>query len=41
MHPNEIKITESNIDYVRKMAEELGPKYLEAVEEQIVRQRGK
>lgn len=40
-HPNEIKITEDNIDLVRKMAEELGAKYSQALEEQIRRQSEK
>lgn len=38
MHPNEIKITESNIDYLRKMASTISPAHLEALEEQIKRQ---
>lgn len=41
MHPNEIKITESNIDYLREIAAKISPKHLEALEEQIQRQLGK
>jgi hypothetical protein len=38
MHPNEIKVTESNIEYLRKIAKEMSPAHLEAIEEQIRRQ---
>lgn len=38
MHPNEIKITESNIDYLRALASSMSPRHLEALEEQIKRQ---
>lgn len=41
IHPNEVRITDSNIEMVRKLAEELGAKYVEALEEQIKRQSEK
>lgn len=38
MHPNEIKVTESNIEHLRKLATEISPAHLDAIEEQIKRQ---
>lgn len=38
MHPNEIRITESNIDYLRELAKKISQAHLDALEEQIKRQ---
>ena len=38
MHPNEIKVTESNIEYLRETAKKMSQAHLEAIEEQIRRQ---
>jgi hypothetical protein len=41
VHPNEVRVTESNRDMLFALAESLGDKYVQALKEQIARQEGK